>query len=262
MCAGLKWMKSKAVACIRVLGGVIASTDAQQPDHLGAGGKDNNQFQWTVYYALFNSIDVNLSTVLSKFFYAGAASIKQAQHFCSIRLLCIQSWCEWFELEQQLSLQGLSSHWEVVGLDLATSYQELHSHPPRTVLLPFESSHPRLLPSHYTASNMLLGLEGQKLQMNQLNWQFRRIHRNWQWTEILWNLPLYKPDWIPWKTISLSWTKHFEQPVPSTLTLDSMKWSRTAQTAEGSAKYYQGSWYWNAELAAVWALRKLDENRI
>ena len=34
-----------AVACIRVLGGVIANTDAQQSDHLGAGGKDNNQFQ-------------------------------------------------------------------------------------------------------------------------------------------------------------------------------------------------------------------------
>ena len=195
-------------------------------------------------------------------FYAGADSSQQAQHSCSVRLLCIQSWCGWFELEQQLSLQGLSSHWEVGGLDLATSYQELHSHPPRTVLLPFESSHPRLLPSHYTASNMLPGLEGQKLQMNQLNWQFRRIHKNWQWTEILWNLPFYKPDWIPWKTISLSWTKHFEQPVPNTLTLDSIKWSRTAQTAEGSENYYQGSWYWDAELAAVWALRKLEEKKI
>ena len=44
-CAGMEWMKSKAVACIRVLGGVIANTDAQQSEHLGAGGKDNNQFQ-------------------------------------------------------------------------------------------------------------------------------------------------------------------------------------------------------------------------
>ena len=44
-CSGMEWMKSKAVACIRVLGGVIANTDAQQSEHLGAGGKDNNQFQ-------------------------------------------------------------------------------------------------------------------------------------------------------------------------------------------------------------------------
>ena len=31
-------------------------------------------------------------------------------------------------------------------MDPAASYQEFHSRPPRTVLLPFESNHPRLVP--------------------------------------------------------------------------------------------------------------------
>ena len=117
-------------------------------------------------------------------FYAGANNSQHAQHFCYIRLLCTQSWCDWSELEQPTSLQGLSLHWEVGGLGLAASYQEFHSHPLRKALLPFESNHPRLLPSHYTASNMLPGRGGRKLQMNQLNWQFRRMHKNWQWLEV------------------------------------------------------------------------------
>ena len=137
------------------------------------------------------TLEISPSAPSFPMFYAGADSSQHAQHFCYIRLLCTQSWCDWSELEQPTSLPGLSLHWEVGGLGLAASYQEFHSHPLRKALLPFESNHPRLLPSHYTASNMLPGRGGRKLQMNQLNWQFRRMHKNWQWWEVWWNVPFY-----------------------------------------------------------------------